>query len=62
MSTKRWYFVCRICDAKWFHMKRRSDCPRCSRHSASRERLPVPWLKEQPNSTAALSASAKTRT
>jgi len=46
MSCLRWYFVCRHCDAKWFHMKKSTTCPRCRHRSWSREQLTVPWLNE----------------
>ncbi len=40
-----WYFVCRVCGAKWFSNRRPSPCPRCQHAGQSQERLSPPWWK-----------------
>ena len=44
-DSEHYYFVCRRCNAKWFAVKRRVACPRCSAVAQSRERLRPPWRK-----------------
>jgi hypothetical protein len=39
------YFVCELCDAKWFAETRTAHCPRCRTRNSSRERLIPPWRK-----------------
>lgn len=39
------YFVCSLCDAKWFAETPAAWCPRCRTSSTSNERLTPPWWK-----------------
>lgn len=45
-EVKRWYFVCKACDAKWFAWMSIFYCPRCGRLTMTRERYAAPWAKE----------------
>lgn len=40
-----YYFVCGICNAKWFAATPRAHCPRCDGRSFSGERQTPPWLR-----------------
>jgi hypothetical protein len=39
------YFVCLVCEAKWFAETQRSTCPRCRTSRLSNEQLTPPWWK-----------------
>jgi hypothetical protein len=41
----RWYFVCPLCNAKWFHTERRHPCPRCGKVVVAADRLVPPWRR-----------------
>lgn len=40
-----WYFLCPVCDAKWFAARERSICPRCGARTTTTERAVPPWLR-----------------
>lgn len=44
-----WYFVCAICEAKWFAPTNTADCPRCGATSKSNERIMPPWIQHGRN-------------
>ncbi len=37
------YFVCEMCNAKWFQRQTASVCVRCSRYAESSDRRNPPW-------------------
>ena len=42
--SEGYYYVCDACNAKWFHHKTQSACPRCGQESESTDRILVPWV------------------
>lgn len=40
-----WYFVCFVCNAKWFGARQSGVCPRCGAETTTTERLIPPWLR-----------------
>lgn len=43
LDETRSYFVCEICDAKWFAPPRSMACPRCGNDAISSDRQIPPW-------------------
>ena len=42
-EKRRWYFVCRVCNAKWFASDRVNRCPRCGTPAVATEKIVPPW-------------------
>lgn len=41
------YFVCEMCNAKWFAERELMQCPRCGSLAASTEKKPIPWPNQR---------------
>ena len=45
-ETATWYFVCAVCEAKWFFPENDGVCPRCGAESTSNENIVPPWRRQ----------------
>ncbi len=43
VPARSFYFVCVMCNAKWFAKQTHCGCPRCGRSSISHEQQVLPW-------------------